>query len=106
MLGGTTVIYRDTAVPFLSLSVPQIPRFYHTVLADDKRSSTAVYSSLERLRLKLRVVFVTKLNSGLSAESVYYSGFLFCGRHGQVGGTRFQVGMSGADQRRYLRPDE
>jgi len=28
------------------------------------------------------------------------------GCHGQVGGTKFQVGMTGADQRRYLRPDE
>ena len=32
--------------------------------------------------------------------------FLGGGCHGQVGGTRFQVGMIGADQRRYLRPDE
>jgi len=35
-----------------------------------------------------------------------FSGFLFWGCHGQVGSTRFQVGMTGADQRRYLRPDE
>jgi len=28
------------------------------------------------------------------------------GCHGQVGGTRIQVGMTGADQRRYLWPDE
>jgi len=38
--------------------------------------------------------------------AVYFSGFLFWGCHGQVGGTRFQVSMTGADQRRYLRPDE
>jgi len=27
-------------------------------------------------------------------RAVYFSGFLFLGCHGQVGGTRFQVGMT------------
>ena len=42
----------------------------------------------------------------LTVCPVYFSGFTLWGCHGQVGGTRFQVGMTGADQRRYLRPDE
>ena len=32
---------------------------------------------------------------------VYFSGFLLWGCHGQVGGTRFQVGMTTADQSMY-----
>ena len=37
---------------------------------------------------------------------VYFSGFLFWGCHGQVGGTRFQVSMTGTDRHGYQRPDD
>ena len=41
-----------------------------------------------------------------TAFSIFFRISVLEGYHGQVGGTRFQVGMTGADQRRYLRPEE
>ena len=44
---------------------------------------------------------------GLLVTSIFFRmSVLGGGCHGQVGGTRFQVGMTGADQHRYLRSDE
>ena len=45
-------------------------------------------------------------SQSVTLMAVYFSGCLFWVCHGQVGGTRFQVGMTGADQRRYLRSSE
>ena len=44
----------------------------------------------------------------LMLVSIFFviSVFFLGGCHGQVGGTKFHVGMTAADQRRYLRPDE
>ena len=39
-------------------------------------------------------------------QQYIFQDFCFGVCHGQVGGTIFQVGVNGADQRRYLRPDE
>ena len=49
-----------------------------------------------------------KQHSSLYVQYFFRMSVFFFGGgcHGQVGGTRFQVGMIGADQRRYLRPDE
>jgi len=45
---------------------------------------------------------VKVLSARLRRAQYIFSGFLFGrGCHGQVGGTGFEVGMTGADQRRY-----
>jgi len=58
--------------------------------------------------LHLDLLTLELVRNVVVARTIYFSGFLFwgCHGHGQVGGTRFQIGMTGADQRRYLRPDE
>ena len=50
--------------------------------------------------------FLRTSHPSSSVNSIFFRFSVLGGCRGQVGGTRLKVSMTGADQRRYLRPDE
>ena len=53
-----------------------------------------------------RVMYVVHRLESYIPTSIFFRISVLGGCRGQVGGTRFQVGMTGADQCRYLRPEK
>jgi len=63
--------------------------YFHSSLSIRFKSTNAAFLGLSRPPGRQ-----VTLNNYTDYQAVYFSGFLFWGCHGQVGGTRFQVGMT------------